>query len=268
MAEKTKGRERLLRGLALSMAGFAGVCAGPAGAWTPGTQVTIGREAARLAPADLRRQLAKHKKVFEEGITAPFRDTDPTRHAKNADGSGQLDRVIEAEVKKAIDAIRGHQPFAAVVYQLGVVSHFVADANNPLATSSSDREEGRYFADFLRYAESSEPRLPVVFYGVERRLDRGRDLSPLIAATLQRGRGFYPLVGREYRRIGFASGSAGFDDRSTAFGVVSLALSHAVTDVTQALRHIWLKAGGADDRVQIPERGTRIVVLRRISSTR
>ena len=132
--------------------------------------------------------------------------------------------------------------------------------------ASSDLEEGRYFADFLRYAERSEPRLPVVFYGVERRLDRGRDLSPMIAATLQRGRTLYPLVGREYRRIGFASGSASFDDRSTAFGVVALALSHAVTDVTQALRHIWLQAGGADDRAEIPERGTRIVVLRRFGA--
>jgi hypothetical protein len=257
-----------LYGRALAAGLLVCVCAAgwPAEAWTPKSQVTIGREAARLAPADLRRQLAKHKKAFEEGINSPFRETDPSRHAKNADGSGQLDRVIQAEVSKAIAAIRGHQPFPEVVRQLGVVSHFVADANNPLATAASDREEGRYFADFLRYAESAESRLPVVFYGVERRLDRGRDLSPLIAATLARGRSLYPLVGREYRRIGFAPGSEAFDDRSTAFGVVSLALSHAVTDVTQALRHIWLQAGGADDRSQIPERGTRIVVLPRISS--
>jgi hypothetical protein len=153
-----------------------------------------------------------------------------------------------------------------VVRQLGVVSHFVADANNPLATAASDHDEGRYFADFLRYAESAERRMPVVFYGVERRLDRGRDLSPLIDATLARGRSLYPLVGREYRRIGFAPGAKRFDDRSTAFGVVALALSHAVTDVTQALRHIWLQAGGADDRERIPERGTRIVVLPRSSA--
>jgi len=257
-------------GRLLSSGLVVSVCtsAWPAGAWTPNTQVTIGREAARLAPADLRRQLAKHKKVFEEGITAPFGETDPSRHAKNADGSGQLDRVIQTEVQKAIEAIRGHQPFPVVVRQLGVVSHFVADANNPLATASSDREEGRYFADFLRYAEGAESRLPVVFYGVERRLDRGRDLSPLIVATLARGRALYPLVGREYRRVGFASGSESFDDRSTAFGVVALALSHAITDVTQTLRHIWLQAGGADDRAQIPERGTRIVVLPRISGAR
>jgi hypothetical protein len=48
--------------------------AAPAAAWTPGTQLTIGREAAALAPPDLARQIHKHKKVFEEGVLAPLPD--------------------------------------------------------------------------------------------------------------------------------------------------------------------------------------------------
>ncbi|HVS00780.1 MAG TPA: zinc dependent phospholipase C family protein [Thermoanaerobaculia bacterium] len=229
-----------------ALAAFVG-SASPAVAWTPSTQVTIAREAAQLAPPDLARQIDKHRKAFEAGAVAPFQDTNPARHGKNADGSGELDKVILAEAQGAIDAIRQHRPFEEVVRRLGVVSHYMADANNPLAASSADAAEGRYFVDYLRYAETAEPRFPLVFYGVPSGLER-RGLSPLLAETFRRGREVYPLVGMEYRRIGFASGIGRFDDRSTAFGVASVAFSHAVTDVVAAFRYIWITAGGADGR--------------------
>src|SRR6185295_10503505 len=235
----------------------------PAAAWTPVTQVTIAREAARLSPPDLARQIEKHRRAYEEGVKAPFADADPGRHMKNPDGSGQLDRAAMEAVEAAIAAIRGHQPFEEIVRRLGVVSHFMADADDPLAASAADADEGRYFADYLRYVETAEPRFPLVFYGVQPGLESQRDLSPLIAAALRRGRVIYPMIGREYRRIGFVSGLGLFDDRSTAFGAASLAFSHAVTDVTLALRYIWITAGGVDDRTHLPAGGTRLTVLPR-----
>jgi hypothetical protein len=36
--------------------------AGPATAWTPATQSVIAREAARLSPPDLSRQIEKHRR--------------------------------------------------------------------------------------------------------------------------------------------------------------------------------------------------------------
>jgi hypothetical protein len=240
----------------------------PAFAWTPSTQTVIAREAARLAPPDLARQIARHRAAFEEGVNAPFTDTDSSRHMKNADGSGQLDKVVAAEVAAAIAAIRGHKPFEEVVRRLGVVSHYVADANNPLAASGADAEERRYFVDYLRYAETAEPRFPLVFYGLLPGLEGSRDLSPLIDAALRRGRELYPQIGGEYRRIDFASGLGRFDDRSTAFGVASVAFSHAVTDVTLALRYIWLAAGGVDDRANLPAGGSRLMLLPRTGRSR
>jgi hypothetical protein len=237
-------------------------------AWTPSTQAVIGREAARLAPPDLARQIEKHKLAFAEGVNAPFTDTDSSRHMKNADGSGQLDRVIAAEVAAAIAAIRGHKPFEEIVRRLGVVSHYVADANNPLAASGDDPEERRYFVDYLRYAETAEPRFPLVFYGLLPGLEGSRDLSPLIDSALRRGRELYPAIGGEYRRIDFASGLGRFDDRSTAFGVASVAFSHAVTDVALALRYIWLAAGGIDDRANLPAGGSRLMLLPRSGHAR
>jgi hypothetical protein len=250
-------------GLAFALAGVS-----PARAWTPGTQVTIAREAARLVPPDLFRQIDRHRRIFEEGATAPFQDGDPARHMKNSDGSGTLDRVIQEEVVRAVAAIRDHRPFEEIVRQLGVVSHYVADANNPLATSAVDAEESRYFVDYLRYAETAEPRFPLVFYGIRPGLEQKKDVSPLLAETFRRGRELYPLVGREYRRIGFSSGLGRFDDRSTAFGVASLSFSHAVTDAALVLRYIWITAGGADERSNLPARGTRLTVIPRAPRAR
>jgi hypothetical protein len=249
---------RLIPGLVCLLA-----AASPAAAWTPVTQVTIAREAARLSPPDLARQIEKHRRAYEEGVNAPFADADAGRHMKNPDGSGQLDRAALDAVSAAVAAIRDHKPFEEIVRKLGVVSHFVADANNPLAASGGDAEEGRYFADYLRYVETAERRFPLVFYGIEPGLEAKRDLSPLLTTALHRGRELYPMIGLEYRRIGFGSGIGVFDDRSTAFGAAALAFSHAVTDVTLALRYIWITAGGIDDRAHLPAGGTRLIVLPR-----
>ncbi|HVG07055.1 MAG TPA: hypothetical protein VNM67_05075 [Thermoanaerobaculia bacterium] len=235
----------------------------PAAAWTPRTQSAIAREAAQLAPPDLARQIEKHKEAFEAGVQAPFQDADPDRHRKDPDGSGSLDQALFAEVDAAISAIRLHKPFEEVVRRLGAAAHYAADANNPLAVSGADPEEARYFLDYLRYAETAEPRFPLVFYGVPPSLDRQRNLKPLLAEAFRRGREVYPMVGREYRKIGFASGIRRFDDRSTAFGVASVAFSHAVTDVTLVLRYIWIAAGGADNRSSMMSSGSRLLLLPR-----
>jgi len=240
----------------------------PAAAWTPNTQVTIAEEAARLAPPDLARQIKKRQAAFEAGVVGPFEDVDPERHRKYADGNGRLDAVLLAEVAGAVTAIRSHQPFDEIVRRMGAVAHYVADANNPLASSGEDPEAGRYFVDYLRYAESALPRFPLIFYGVQPGLEDERGVSSLIGEALRRGRELYPLVGQEYRKIDFGSGVAEFDDRSTAFAVASVSFSHAVTDVALVLRYIWIRAGGADDRTGLPAAGSRLLLLPRASLSR
>ncbi len=228
----------------------AGLILGPArtaGAFSPRTQANIAEEAAHLAPPDLKRQLLKHVGELRRGTAAPFGDGDATRHFENPDGSGQLSRAIQAESERAIEAIRAQRPFAEIVYHLGVVAHYVADANNPLNASNVDGSERRYFGDYLGYVETVSPRLPLVFYGfADRRLDR--PMARLAARALARSRRLYPLVGEEYRRVRFRPGLSAFDDRSTAFALASLSFSHAVTDVAQAFHWIWLEGGGGDPR--------------------
>lgn len=233
----------------------------PAAAWTPRTQATIAGEAAALAPPDLARQIERHRRAYRQGVAEPFGDGDPGRHS--AAPGGLLPQVVVAEAARAVTMIEQHRPFEDVVRQLGVLAHYVADLGFPLNTADDDPREGDYFADYARYVESTEPRLPLVFYGLLPGLEGRGDLVPLVAAGVERGRGLYPLVGREYRRIGFASGRGRFDDRSTAFGVGSLAFSHAVTDVARALRWVWLSAGGGDPRSGLPVAGDIVLRLPR-----
>ncbi|MFQ5948708.1 MAG: hypothetical protein ACE5KX_07600, partial [Acidimicrobiia bacterium] len=72
------------------------------------------------------------------------------------------------------------------------------------------------------------------------------DVPQLVERTLERSSILYRDIGREYQRIRPDSGIDGFDDKSTAFGVGSVAFSHAVSDTARVLRYIWLRAGGAD----------------------
>ena len=240
------------------------LAAGPAVAWTPASQQAIAEHAARLAPPDLYRQLVRNRFAYLQGVRDGFGERDPRAHVKNADGSGSLDASITVAVDNAIRSITAHRPFNEISYRLGIVSHFVADANNPLNSAESDPEEGRYFADFLAYLESVEPRVKIVFYGFRPRFSAAeQDLAGLIAETLDRSHGLYPMIGREYRRVRFANGRQAFDDRSTAFAVAGLAHSHAVSDIAQMLRYIWLEAGGIDTRQRIPLRGRDFIQLPR-----
>ncbi|MEM9554226.1 MAG: hypothetical protein AAGC60_08200 [Acidobacteriota bacterium] len=233
-------------------------------AWSPSSHELIGRQAARLAPPDLYRQLARNRDSYLLGLRDPAQRGTPEGRYQHADGSGRLAVTVHQAVDNAVASIREHRPFNEISYRLGVVAHYLALANSPLATGSGDATEARWRGDFARYAESAAPRVRFVFYGFR----PGRfDLQRLLDASFRRSRGHYPMLGREYRRIDFGSGVRGFDDRSTAYAVTSLGYSHAVSDIAETLRYIWLEAGGIDTRPSIPRRGQAIVRLSPLDAT-
>ena len=233
---------RIALGTAVALAATS-----PLSAWSPATQVSIARTAARLAPPDLTRQIEHRSDRFREGVLAPFQEGVAERHYRNRD-RGALDAALAEEVAGVVAALRQPAPFDDVVYRLGRVAHWVADANNPLNAAGDDPDEGRYFADWLRYTDSARPRFAPVFYLGEPSVGTDRDLRLLVLRALQRGRDFYPRVGDEYRRIGYGTGARGFDDRSTAFGVAAVSFSHAISDLARVMRYVWLAGGGGDPR--------------------
>jgi hypothetical protein len=226
-------------------------------AWTPESQRQIGEQAARLVPPDLYRQLVRNRPSYRIGIEEPFQRAVPEDRFKYPDGSGRLDEVVHVAIQNAIASIRAHRPFNEVAYRLGLVAHYVASLNNPIHTAYGDPRHQTWAADYLRYAESVAPRLKWVFYGFEPNFDPDRR----VAETLQRSRRLYPMLGREYARIGYRSGVVAFDDRSTAYAVAALGYSHAVSDIAETLRYIWLTAGGIDSRQNLPIRGRQWVRL-------
>jgi hypothetical protein len=221
----------------------------------------IAHDAARLAPPDLARQLRRHARELAAGATEPFQEGDAARHYRNEDGSGAVDAALADEVAQAIAAIRAHRPFAEIARRLGRVSHWAADLDNPLNSSAADREEPRYFRDFLDYVDSARPRFAVVVYEWQPPLATAADVGTLARDALARGRHLYPMIGEEYRRIDFGPGRDLFDDRSTAFGLAALAYSHAVTDAARLFRYVWIAAGGSDPRAVFTRPRDRVLVL-------
>lgn len=239
------------------------LCAGPwtspASAWTAESQYAIGEQAARLVPPDLYRQLVRNRAAYRMGIEDPFRNGDPQFTYKLSDGRGRLDEAIQVSVDNAVQAIRNRLPFREIAFRMGVVAHYLAMANNPLYTDALDQAQGRWAQDFLHYLESVKPRVEVVFYGF--RTARQGSLDTVVNEALRRSRGLYPMVAMEYRRVAYQSGVKSFDDRSTAYAVASLGYSHAVSDIAEVLRYIWLESGGVDTRPRLPLRGRQRIPL-------
>lgn len=235
----------------------------PATAWTQRSQESIALDAARLAPPDLYRQLRRNRAAYLQGVRQPFQNYQPEFHQEHADGAGQLNEALNQAVDNAVKSIQLMRPFNEISYRLGLVAHYVSDLNNPLHSSQADGAENRFYTDYLRYVESAQPRFSVVFYGFDPQLDTPQELQSLFDDSLERSRRFYGFVGREYRRVGFQSGRRHFDDRSAAFGIASLSHSHAVSDVAEVFRYIWLRAGGTDNRRVFPLKGRDIVPIPR-----
>jgi hypothetical protein len=238
----------------------------PAAAWTQRTQLAIIETAAKLAPDDLARQIERHQAALREGVLDPFADHGSSRHEANPDGSGRLPQMVQTETRRAVAGIEGHRPFSEVVHQIGVMSHYVVDLNDPLRAANLDPSENAYRSRFSTYLDEVRRRFTVIYYGAGRRISTSKEVDALAGRALKRGRQLYPDVAREYRRIGRNGGR--FDDRSTAFAVGSLAYSHAVSDVAAMMRYIWLAAGGSDAG-SLPRRaGNRRVVVNRGAADR
>jgi hypothetical protein len=246
---------------AFALLGLLVAVAGPAAAWTPRNVMVIGEQVARLAPPDLYRQLARNKEAYRMGLQRPFQ-YDPSLRFQDENGQGQLHAALVQSIDDAVRAIREHKRFNEVAYRIGAVVHLQALVDWPLAVAAGDPDEARYAADFGRYAENAQPRVAVLFYGFRSQLplDRGGVLR-LVADAIGRSRGFYPSIGREYRRVGFTSGVHAFDDKSTAYAVASLSLNHALSDSAEAVRYIWQASGGVDSRRRLPLRGQGLTRL-------
>lgn len=169
--------------------------------------------------------------------------------------NGRLRERIERETQLVIKAIRSGNPMSDVITRLGVLSHFVADANNPFHIANDDPRLDLSHNDFETFFEQRMAKFPTVFYG----LDPAFALSTYLDRTFHRTAAFYPLMSEEYFRFGDRRTGEDFDDRSTAFGVASICYSRAVTDLVNVYYYVWREAGG-DVRSERGMRGSNLLL--------
>jgi len=204
-----------------------------ANAWTRTSDQQIGYRAAQLAPYDLRLVIIRYSAQYYAGIDRALAEEGTDIHRAH------LRERIEHETAGIIMLLRNRQPMQQVVFRLGMLAHFIGDANNPFHVATDAELESSH-ADFEHYFERRMQRFPTVFYGLDPRLK----LPGYLDRVLKRTANFAPLVTEEYFRGGSRHTSADFDDRSTAFGVASICYSHAITDVVNLDYYIWRQAGG------------------------
>jgi hypothetical protein len=207
-------------------------------AWTRASDERIALKAAALAPPDLRMLLERFDAEYKDGLARAQSDEgSDLHHYFVLSRQGRLREGIERETRLAIQMIRKGSPMSEVVQRLGILAHLVSDANNPFHVANDAKTRSEFHDDFETYFERRLSKFPTVFYG----LDPHFRLSTYLDQTLARSAKFYPLMQDEYQRAG---SSAGFDDRSTAFGVASISYSRAVTDLVNLYYYIWKEAGG------------------------
>ena len=213
-------------------------------------------KAAQLAPNDLRTLIEQLEPEYKQGLAMAQADegTD-THHYFVLSREGRLRERINRETRAAIADIRANKPMRDVVQRLGILAHFVADANNPFHTANDDPRLHVAHDDFERYFERRLAKFPTVFYG----LDPNFSLTTYFDRTFARAARFYPLMSEEYFRFGTQRTSADFDDRSTAFGVASISYSRAVTDLVNLYYYIWREVGG-DVRSAPVMRGSNLLL--------
>ncbi len=198
-------------------------------------------KAAQLAPNDLRNVIERYESDYKEGIARARSDEGSDGHRFFVlSRSGRLRDRIERQTSGIAAMIRSGKPMSDVVMQLGMLTHYVADANNPFHVADDDPKLEADHEDYEHYFERRLAKFPTVFYG----LDPNFQLSAYLDGMFARTAKFYPLIDEEYFRFGEAHDSSEFDDRSTAFGVASVCYSRAVTDIVNLYFYIWRKAGG------------------------
>jgi hypothetical protein len=210
-------------------------------AWTRASDERIALKGAALAPPDLRMLIEKFETDYKAGLQRAQADEGSEQHRYFVlSRKGRLREGIERETRLAVEMIRKGNPMSEVVQRLGILSHLVADANNPFHVANDDPRLGASQNDFETYFERRLSKFPTVFYG----LDPNFALSTYLDKTFSRSLRFYPLVRDAYYPRGERRTSADFDDRSTAFGIASVSYSRAVTDLVNLYYYIWKEAGG------------------------
>jgi len=205
-------------------------------AWSYHTHRKITADAVRLMPESFRREFSGQKSHFLKGSTDPdILIKDFINHVYHPGGSatGGLYRVQQL-FDKAVELIRTNQSPDAVAYVLGLMSHYIADINQPLHTAGrdSDENESEYHSMFERDLNPvlKELALPNIEY---RSVTSVEERVKAMAAEANR---YYDEIGGAYRN-------------GSGLAQVRVMAERQIAVSTQQIVDFWLGAYQAAGRI-------------------
>jgi hypothetical protein len=208
----------------------------------------VGRRALPWLPPDLARQVVRHRRDFERGMAAAAA-WPPAYH--RPDGPQGVMATIPAQCERLVAALHNREPFSEVVAGLGVLANLSLDLGSPFVTrADADPHAGAFWS----YANAAAPRIPFVFYGLERPLilGPGAAIDTFVAQRHDFAGALRPIVREDIDRVGGPALWPALDDRSSSFGAASLMLNHAATDFANLASWVWFHGGGLVPDIPLP----------------
>lgn len=214
----------------------------PARALTESTYESVALNSLRLAPPGLARIADKNRDQLVAGARTPLATEGGAEHL--AEPRGTIAETIEAQTKRIVKLINDRTPFSQIVFELGVLSHYVADLNNPLNTAHADPRYERIRKDFESYIDRSRPKFLLTFDGHRSPELAKNDIKGFAAAVAGHSGKMAPYLSQSYFPGGAMVSSRTFDDRHTAFGVASVTYQNAIGDCARLYVYIWRQVNG------------------------
>lgn len=189
----------------------------------------------RLAPASLRSAMLAHRDDLDRGVAEVLAAFDGApRESVVAALSEESALVPRLPAQRA--------PFDTIAYHFGRVAGLFFVLNDPLARGDDARSE-EVRSDYFGYLERKLPLMVLAFDGYDNPSLSG-DWGEYAMRRLK-GRGRYQeAVLLCYFPGGRRTSSSTFDDRSNAFAVAQLTLSHGVSDAAKAWFFLWRGMNG------------------------
>src|SRR6266704_6918709 len=184
--------------------------------WTDATRSRMVRDALKISPPALREILEHYEKDLVRGMLEPSRHEGEEVHYQHTDGKGGLAGIaIDRKVREIRGMLARRAPFGSVTYEMGVLSHLVADVEFPLSASDADPREPLYRDAYCKYIERMLDRIPFV-------LDRDPppalekdDIQGFVMDIARRAGRNYALIGPAFKDDGTPKSPSALEDRKS-----------------------------------------------------
>jgi hypothetical protein len=214
--------------------------------WTSRTHQKIAADASKLTPYELKLLLKRHSRELLEGAISPLGGRKGQEHFLLVDGSyGRAHIMIDRLVKNSLLRLKtGKLSLGDFCFELGKISHYIAEVNNPILTGDLKRKGGWFYKRFVNYTDSNLKSFNLTFDGYENDLLHKRDYKGYAISSAIRSAGLYQNLEEEYLARMKKKADYNFDKKSIPFAVAYLSYNYSVTDTAKVWYYLWKELKG------------------------